>query len=107
MSGFIQIATTFAQKNEAEQLARLLLEKRLAGCVQILGPMQSIYRWQGQIEQAEEFLCLIKSHAECYAEIERLIKAQHSYQLPQIVVHPLKSGSSEYLDWLRQELKES
>lgn len=106
MSGFIQITTTFEKKSEAEQLALLLLEKRLAGCVQILGPMTSIYRWQARIEKSDEYLCLIKSHEELYAEVERTIKANHPYEVPQIVAVPIKSGSGEYLDWLGHELKE-
>ena len=106
MSGYVEIATTFEKKGEAELLAKLLLEKRLAGCVQILGPMTSIYRWQGKIEQAEEYLCLIKSHEEHFAEIERTIKANHPYQVPQLLALPIKLGSAEYLHWLRQELKE-
>ncbi|OGR00203.1 MAG: hypothetical protein A2511_03160 [Deltaproteobacteria bacterium RIFOXYD12_FULL_50_9] len=106
MNGFIQVATTFETKSDAEQLGRLLVEKRLCGCVQILGPMTSIFRWRGKIEQVEEFLCLIKSHEELFAELERTIKANHPYQCPQIVALSIKSGSGDYLDWLRHELKE-
>lgn len=107
MNEYIQVATTVATEEEARAIAGLLVEKRLAACVQVLGPMTSHYRWQGKIETAVEYLCLAKSCATLYAEIEAAIKAIHPYEVAEIVATPIVAGSKEYLAWLAAEVKES
>ncbi len=106
MHEYIQVATTVATEEDAGAIAGLLVEKRLAACVQVLGPMTSHYRWQGKIETSGEYLCLAKSRAALYPEIEAAIKAAHSYEVPEIIALPVIAGSKEYLAWLGAEVKE-
>ncbi|MHB8771082.1 MAG: divalent-cation tolerance protein CutA [Syntrophales bacterium] len=104
MEEFIQVMTATDKREEAERIARSLVERRLAACVQIVGPVTSIYRWKGAIETAGEWLCLVKSRAECYEAIEQAIRSLHSYETPEILALPVAAGSRDYLDWLRGEL---
>lgn len=104
MNAYIQISTTAASEEEANAIARLLVEKRLAACVQVIGPITSHYRWQGKIETAGEYLCLAKSTAALYPEIEEAIQATHSYEVPEIIAIPCLAGSKEYLAWLAEEV---
>lgn len=94
-----------SNKNEAERIAKLLLEKRVAGCVQIIGPIISMYWWKGKIERAEEWLCLIKSRLNLYNELESLIRENHSYEIPEILAMPIIKGNNDYIKWLNNELK--
>jgi len=104
MEGFIQVTTTTETKADAERIARALVEARLAACVQIVGPIESIYRWKGRIETTGEWLCLIKSREEHYGAIEQTIRSLHPYEAPEIVSVGMTGGSRDYLDWLRGEL---
>jgi periplasmic divalent cation tolerance protein len=104
MEGFIQVTTTTEKRADADGIARMLVERRLAACVQVLGPITSVYRWKGKIETTGEWLCLIKSRAESYSAVERAIRSLHPYEVPEIVAVPLAAGSRDYLDWLRGEL---
>ncbi len=103
MEGFIQVTTTTEKKEDAERIARSLVETRLAACVQIVGPITSIYRWKGRIETACEWLCLIKSREENYEALEQAIRSRHPYETPEIIAVPVTAGSRDYLDWLRGE----
>jgi periplasmic divalent cation tolerance protein len=107
METFIQVMTTTDKREDAERIARSLVEMRLAACVQILGPMTSIYRWKGKIETAGEWLCLIKSREALYGAIEATIRSCHPYQTPEIISLPVAAGSRDYLEWLRCELADS
>jgi len=100
MDPFIQVTTTMDKREDAEGIARSLVERRLAACVQILGPLTSIYRWKGRIETAKEWLCLIKSRQSLQGAIEQAIRALHPYETPEIVVQAITAGSRDYLDWL-------
>ncbi len=102
---FIQVLTTTGRREDADRIAGVLLEKRLAACVQVLGPMTSRYWWKGKIETAEEWLCQIKTRAGVYAELEREIRANHPYTVPEILAFPVKTGSADYLFWLAEETK--
>jgi periplasmic divalent cation tolerance protein len=106
MDDYIQAYTTTASREEAQKIADALVESQLAGCVQIVGPITSIYRWQGKIERAEEWLCVIKSMRSRYAELERVIAAQHSYDTPEIIAVPVVAGSQAYLQWLDQAVRQ-
>jgi periplasmic divalent cation tolerance protein len=99
---FVQVMTTTDTRELAERLGRLLVEKLLAGCVQIAGPIRSIYRWQGAIEQAEEWLCLIKTRRELLPQVLALIQQEHSYQVPEILALPVLGGNPAYLQWLEE-----
>lgn len=104
MEGFIQVTTTTEKKEDAERIARSLVETRLAACVQIVGPIESIYRWKGRIETTGEWLCLIKSRRDNYEAVEETIRSLHPYEVPEIVAVPFTAGSRDYLGWLRDEL---
>jgi periplasmic divalent cation tolerance protein len=100
MSEFIQAVTAAGSREEAERIAAALVERRLAGCVQIVGPVRSVYRWQGAVEAADEWLCVAKTTRPCYAALEAAIRELHSYDTPEIVATPLVGGSAAYLAWL-------
>ena len=105
MGEYIQVITTFGNKEEAEKISQIVVEKRLAGCAQVIGPITSIYWWKGKIERVEEWLCLIKSRSDLYQELESTILQVHSYENPEILAMPIIKGSKRYLDWLESELK--
>lgn len=105
MGEYIQVLTTTGEREEAERIARILLERRLAGCVQVLGPVSSLYWWRGRIEEAEEWLCVIKSREDLYEELEKTIRENHSYEIPEIIAMPVVSGSRSYLEWMSTELR--
>mgnify|MGYP000846363324 CR=1 FL=1 len=104
MEGFIQVTTTTATREDAERIAHSLVETRLAACVQIVGPIESVYRWKGKVETADEWLCLIKSREGHYGAIEQAIRSLHPYETPEIIAMPLTAGSRDYLDWLGDSL---
>lgn len=87
----------------AEKLSRLLLERRLAACVNILPAVRSLYHWQGQLEEANEVMLQIKTTQNNYVELEAAIKAEHPYDVPEIIVIPIVDGLPAYLDWIKQE----
>lgn len=97
---YIQISTTTAKASDAKSIADHLVKNKLAACVQIIGPIESIYRWKGKIERSKEWLCLIKAKAGSFEKIERAIKKLHPYEVPEIVAAPIVHGSAEYLKWL-------
>jgi periplasmic divalent cation tolerance protein len=105
MHSFIQVVTTTDRKEDAERIARALVEDRLAACVQLIGPVRSTYWWKGRVETAEEWQCWAKTEAGFYEEVEKAIRAIHPYELPEIVAMPILRGSPEYLEWLRGELR--
>jgi periplasmic divalent cation tolerance protein len=105
MSEFIQVMTTVAQKEEAQAIAEAALENRLAACVQIVGPITSMYWWEDDIDKSSEYLCIIKSRQDKYSELEKTIRAAHSYDVPEILSVPVTAGSKDYLKWLDSELK--
>jgi len=103
MTDAVQIITTLDSEGKAQEIARALVEKRLAACVQMAGPIQSTFRWKGAIETAGEWLCIIKTRAELYDKVEAAIREMHTYETPEIIALPIVAGSAAYLDWLRHE----
>ncbi|HUE69264.1 MAG TPA: divalent-cation tolerance protein CutA [Pirellulaceae bacterium] len=101
----IVVLTTTADKKDAESLAQALLLHRLAACVQIAGPMESRYWWNERIESAREYLCLIKTRRERYAEVEKLLLELHPYDVPEIVALPASEISAGYFQWLCGQVK--
>lgn len=97
---FVQTATTTPGRAVARRIARKLVDSRLAACVQIVGPIESIYRWQGRVETAREWLCLIKTTRARYREVAATVEALHPYDTPEIVALPIAAGSRRYLEWL-------
>ena len=88
----IQVSTTTATKADAERIAAALVERRLAACVQVGGPIRSCYRWQGKIETAEEWLCTAKTTREAYDQVEQAIRELHPYEEPEIIAVPIVAG---------------
>ena len=105
MTNYIEVVTTTEGKEDAERIARALVEARLAACVQVVGPITSTYRWKGTIETAEEWQCAAKSREDLFAEIDETIRGMHPYEVPEILALPITAGSSAYLEWLGAELK--
>ena len=94
------ILCTCPDKDTAEKIARLLVDDRLAACVNILPRITSVYRWREQVESAQEHLLLIKANKSSYQAIEQTIKKHHPYELPEIIAVPVESGLPEYLHWI-------
>ncbi len=92
--------TTVSSREEANTLASELVSRRLAACVNILGPISSVYRWQGEVENSEEFLLLIKSTEAQLRPIQDALGELHSYQLPELISFVVESGAQSYLDWI-------
>jgi len=101
MTDYTIITTTFPTQDAAKSAAKLLVEKRLAACVQLL-PIKSVYSWQGEICDESEVLLLIKSRAALFGEIAAVIKEIHTYEVPQIVQIPITDGLPEYLRWIEE-----
>jgi periplasmic divalent cation tolerance protein len=97
------VVTNLPDRESAEKLAALLIEGRLAACVNILEPCTSVYRWQGEIQRDEEHPLLIKTAAGRYAELEASIRANHPYELPEIIAVPITGGLPAYLQWVESE----
>lgn len=103
MTDCIVVFVTAGSESEAETLARVLVEERLAACVNIVGPMRSIYRWEGKLIDDQEWLLVIKTQAERFSAVETRVKALHSYQVPEVIALPILAGAEDYLRWLRSE----
>jgi len=102
---YLQVLTATGSEQEAERISAALVERRLAACVQVLGPVASRYRWQGEVETAREWLCLAKTEAGRYERLEAAIRELHSYDEPEIVATQIVAGSAGYLEWLSQSLR--
>ena len=96
----IVVFMTAANGEEATRLAEMLVGAQLAACVQILPEMESVYRWQGKIERQSEVLLIAKTTREKFDDLEREVRALHSYDTPEIVAVPIVAGSAPYLEWL-------
>lgn len=105
MTEFIQVSTTVEHKADAEKIAKGLVEKRFAACVQIIGPLTSYFQWQGKLDSAQEYLCLIKSRNDLFSELEAALKEMHPYEVPEIIAMPITGGGQNYLNWLAAELQ--
>jgi periplasmic divalent cation tolerance protein len=104
MTQYIQVTTTVANRSDAERIARELIDRRLAACVQISGPIESVYRWRGEVETTEEWRCTIKTRRDYFDRIERVIRSLHPYEVPEILAVDILAGNADYLEWLDAEL---
>ena len=103
MAGKVLIAlSTFSDAASARQIAEQLVKGRLAACANILPPMQSIYRWQGKVEKADEVLVVFKLSEERQAEFQEKLRSIHPYDVPEIIFIPVTSGLPEYLKWVSE-----
>lgn len=104
MQEFIVIYVTAGSTSEASRLARALVEERLAACVNQIGPIQSVYRWEGNLEESVEQLLIIKSRKDLFPALEKRVRELHSYSVPEIVALPIIDGSPDYLRWLGEQV---
>jgi periplasmic divalent cation tolerance protein len=101
MSGALIVFVTVPSREDGERIAEPLVGEQLAACVNIVGPIRSIYRWQGEICRDDEHLLLIKTTRARYAALEARVKQLHSYDVPEVVALPIEMGSAAYLEWVR------
>jgi periplasmic divalent cation tolerance protein len=101
----IVVLMTAANGEEAARLAEMLVGAQLAACVQILPEIEAVYRWQGKIERSGEVLLLAKTARHKFEQLEREVRALHSYDVPEIIAVPICDGSAAYLGWLRSSLE--
>ena len=104
MTDFIQVSTTTETKQAAQEIAAALVEQRLAACVHVSGPVESVYRWQGKVQQSQEWLCTAKTRTSLLPQVEAAIHGLHNYECPEIVAVPIADGSAAYLAWLGEQL---
>ncbi len=98
------ILTTTGNRHEAEKIARALVERRLAACVNLTGAVESVYRWNNAVETAQEWLLIIKTTASAVDAVQAAIRELHSYELPELVVLPIEAGSEKYLAWVGENV---
>jgi len=107
MAEYVQVLTTVDSEDDGVRLGRGIVDARLAACVQIVGPIRSLYWWQGKVDDAREWLLVIKTTAEEYPALEQHIHANHSYDTNEITDTPIAAGSAEYLGWITEETRQS
>ncbi len=103
MTDKIIVLSTCASQQEAEKIAKLLVESRLAACVNILPGIRSVYHWQGKIQDEAEILLLIKSRRPLFEQLQKTLASVHSYEVPEIIAIPIVEGALSYLQWLSRE----
>jgi periplasmic divalent cation tolerance protein len=103
---YLQVLTTAGSEEEAERISAALVERRHAACVQVIGPISSRYRWRGEVETAREWICVAKTEASRYPQVEAAIREIHSYEEPEIVATPIVAGSAGYLAWISHSMSD-
>ncbi len=98
------VLTTAGSVEEANKIADALVQRRLAACTNVVGPISSVYRWKGKVEHAQEWLLVLKTTAEVVDAVGDAIKDLHSYELPECVALPIESGSEAYLEWVGENV---
>ncbi|TWT30398.1 Divalent-cation tolerance protein CutA [Posidoniimonas corsicana] len=104
MTDFIQVRTTTGDHAVVERIATELVDRRLAACAQIAGPLTSTYHWQGEVETSSEYLCTLKCRASAFDEVAELIGSLHPYDTPEVIGTPLSHVSRAYAAWLDETL---
>jgi periplasmic divalent cation tolerance protein len=105
MTDKLLILTTAGSESEAKRIAQMLVERRLAACVNIVPKILSVYRWEGKMESAEEYLLIAKTTRDKEVEVQAAIRELHSYELPECISIPIESASPEYLKWITDSLQ--
>ncbi len=106
MTDKIVVLCTCSSDDEAAKISRLLVELRLAACVNTLPGLRSTYRWQGAIVDSAEFLLLIKTRRDLFQDLKAAIQSAHSYRVPEVIALPIVDGAVSYLEWLAKETRE-
>ncbi|HUX90120.1 MAG TPA: divalent-cation tolerance protein CutA [Gallionellaceae bacterium] len=104
MNEVLLLLTNLPDRDSAQRMAHSLVDSHAAACVNILAECGSVYRWQGKVENASEVPLLIKTTRAAYPRVEELIRAQHPYELPEIIAVPVAAGLPAYLQWVAQEV---
>lgn len=104
-SGVLQVQTTVDDRGVATSIARALVDERLAACVQVLGPIESTYRWEGAVEGASEWLLLVKTTDDAWPTLSARLATLHPYREPEVIALPVTRGSEGYLGWVRGEVR--
>ena len=104
MTDKVLVLTTAGSEAEAQKIANQLVERQLAACVNIIPRIQSVYRWEGKIETADEFLLIIKTTKARSGDVKDAIRELHSYDLPECIVISMEDGSAEYLKWIEESV---
>lgn len=102
---FLEVTTTVPTGELASAIAKALVERRLAACVQISGPVESVYRWEGAIETSTEYRCTVKTTAAAYHRLLAAIVELHPYEIPEVLAVPIAQGHEEYLSWLAEQVE--
>ncbi len=105
MSNELLVLVTAPSENEARRIANALVEERLAACVNIIGAIESVYRWEGKITTDREALLIVKTTTDRYEQVEQRVKELHTYSTPEVIAMGIERGSKDYLDWLRDSTK--
>lgn len=100
--GNLVVFITAPNEDEASKIARALVEGRLAGCVNIINDIRSIYSWQGKTEDESEVLMIVKTQSNLFDNLSRKVRELHSYTVPEIIAMPIIEGSGDYLKWLKE-----
>jgi periplasmic divalent cation tolerance protein len=100
------VLSTTSSKEEAQKIAHALVDRRLAACVNIVGPIESVYRWQGKVQASAEYLLLVKTTAERFPAVRFAIRELHSYELPECIALEIDNGSDEYLNWMEASVSQ-
>jgi periplasmic divalent cation tolerance protein len=105
MNTIISVSTTFAEKEDAERIARLLLDRHLIACAHIAGPITSVYRWQGKVNSAPEYTMTVKTTRHLLQNLQEVLIREHPYELPEIIGQEIDYVSSAYGDWISKEVQ--
>lgn len=101
---YTMILSTASSRDEAHEIARALVERRMVACVNIVGPVESVYRWKGNVESSQEVLMLIKTQADRFECVRDAIRQLHSYEIPEIIQVPIENGLPAYLTWISENV---
>jgi len=99
------VISTTSSKEEASKIAAILVQEQIAACVNIVGPIESVYRWQGNVETSQEFLLLVKTISARSADVIKCIRELHSYELPEAIELNIEGGSADYLKWIAKSVR--
>jgi periplasmic divalent cation tolerance protein len=103
---YLQVITTIDSAEAARQLARSIVDEHLAACAQVLSPINSTYWWKGEVEVADEWMIVIKTTEARFGDLAAHIKANHSYETPEITATPITNDNPDYLEWISAEVRE-
>jgi periplasmic divalent cation tolerance protein len=103
MAEFVQVITTCERADDAKRIGEELVKRRVCPCAQVIGPLSSVYWWKDSLQASEEWYCIVKAKKERFNEVETIIKANHTYEVPEIIALPIVMGSDSYLSWMSKE----